>query len=313
MVARTGNLYYGFLTFLMKIQENAVEYDDKYACEFREAFDHPDYLKLTEDERQRVASRWVRQLYDLEVERPTFDRYFGDLTKYCSGGVMLDIGCYIGGRSLRWLERYRGRELYGIDLDERFILAGNRYAAQNNLPAKFLVNNAEAMEFPDQYFDVIITQNSLEHVASINSVMKEVYRVLRPNGYLACVFPSFWCPFDHHLDLVTKTPFIHWFFRYSDILRCYFSILDERGESSRWYRRAQEYPLPFERGYSINGTTARDFRFLIRENWEVVVDGFLETRHTNSLKRLIMTAITHVPVDIVREVFPVSYILRKRS
>lgn len=113
------------------------------------------------------------------------------------------------------------------------------------------------------------------------------------------------------MDLVTKTPCLHWLFSYSDILEAYFNILDERGERSRWYRRAEEKPLPFERGYSINGTTARDFRFLIREDWEVVVDGFRETRHANSFKQLVMAAIRQVPVDAVREVFPISYVLRK--
>ena len=48
-------------------------------------------------------------------------------------------------------------------------------------------------------------------------------------------------------------------------MTAYNSILDERGSEATWYKRKKRNLEPWERCNTINGTTVRKFRYLIRE------------------------------------------------
>jgi len=49
---------------------------------------------------------------------------------------------------------------------------------------KFIKMDAFDMDFEDGYFDVVCLSNSLHHLSNINGMLKEMARVLKPNGYL---------------------------------------------------------------------------------------------------------------------------------
>ena len=98
--------------------------------------------------------------------------------------------------------------------------------------------------------------------------------MLKPGGKLLTVFPSFFGAREHHLSMVTRAPFIHYFFSAKTLLDVYNEILEERGEEATyWYRRSNPEPEPWERGHTINGMTKWRFRKLIRNGgWKIVVD-----------------------------------------
>jgi len=136
--------------------------------------------------------------------------------------------------------------------------------------------------------------------------------VLKKDGVMIVRFPSFWGPVSHHLDLVTRTPFIHWFIPYPDLLASYFSILDERGEDANWYRRKEKYRIPFEKGYFINGTGAKEFHRMIKDSWKIICDGFKYRSHSgNIIKNELINIIKLSKIPIFRELFPIAYILQK--
>ncbi|HVQ74092.1 MAG TPA: methyltransferase domain-containing protein [Candidatus Binatia bacterium] len=235
---------------LMKVRPRQIRYDAEDGAIFREVFEHPRYRDLDETAQMALALEWAAKLYQIELEQPQFDQFFGslDLQSHLAGAAMLDIGCYLGGRTVRWLERYRAAAIHGIDIDPRFIRVATRFAESRGARATFGVTFAEDLPHPDASFDAIISENTFEHVRDIRRVMAECARVLRPRGLLIVIFPPFWGPSSHHLDLVTRTPFLHWVFSYPALLKAYLSILDERGPDAAWYRRKDERPLPFERG-----------------------------------------------------------------
>jgi ubiquinone/menaquinone biosynthesis C-methylase UbiE len=49
--------------------------------------------------------------------------------------------------------------------------------------------SVESMPFPDHEFDVVIADSILEHVLDLNTCLKEVNRVLKPNGRFYALFP----------------------------------------------------------------------------------------------------------------------------
>ncbi|HYH10444.1 MAG TPA: class I SAM-dependent methyltransferase [Thermoanaerobaculia bacterium] len=302
---------------VMGLRPNEIQFDVQHpetgAC-FQEAFDHPDFLRATPERQREIGLVWAEELYKQEKATP-LDDYFKplDLTSLCRSGVMLDLGCYIGGRSVAWLERYQGRELHGLDIDQKFIDVANAFAAKKGANAKFHVGFGESLPFESNQFDAVLTQDTFEHVRDLPRVLSEVQRVLRPGGHLIATFPSLHGPATHHLNLVTNTPFIHWMFSYPTILQAYFDILEERGERAAWYRGTRREPLPHERGYTINGTTAAQFQQMIEAKWQVVFDGFRDrrSRNGNAAVRAVINTIKRADIKALREVSEIVYVLRK--
>jgi ubiquinone/menaquinone biosynthesis C-methylase UbiE len=297
---------------LMKLDENHPTFDLwKSGAVFHESWDHPDFLKLDDAKRHEVALSWANELYEAEVRRP-LDRFFSaDLATFCKDKRMLDLGCYLAGRSVRWYEKYQVKELYGVDVEERFLDVARAFAKQKSANARFSIGFGEDLQFEDGFFDVIMSKDTFEHVWDIQKTLQQCHRVLKRGGYMILAFPPFHS--NHHLDLVTRVPYVHWFFSYRDILRAYFSILDERGEAATWYRRKEEEPLPHEKGYTLNGTTAAQFKRLIAKDWQVVYDGFKQHRSKskNPAARFVINAIKQTDFPFVREIVNAIYILQK--
>ena len=81
-----------------------------------------------------------------------------------------------------------------------------------------------------------------------------------------------------------------------------------------WYRRQDENPLSFEKGYSINGTGAMEFHKLVKkDNWNIVVDGFKQRSLSNSIvKNMLMNCVKVPQISYLRELLPIAYVLQKR-
>ncbi len=298
---------------LMLLRETEIDFDIEKGADFRELFNHPDYLDMSADAQSQIVQRWTAALYEQERKRPLFEEYFPglDLSSFFRNSRMLDIGCYIGGKTVAWGERY-GATVHGIDIEQKFIDAASQFALARQARATFSVTYADALPFPDRTFNVIVSENTFEHVPDVAKVLDECARVLTDDGVLVVIFPPLFSPFKgHHLDLVSRTPALQWFFKYPDILKAYFSILDDRGSKADWYRRREEQSLPFEKGYSVNGTSAREFRQLIKPAWTIAADGFEYRRAGNGLKRKLVGMAKSLPLDLVREMFPIAYVLRK--
>lgn len=303
------------IKLLMRLRATAIAFDDDNGAIYHELFDHPAYRDAPPTEQARLQLAWARALYAIETRQP-LDGYFPgfDLRALCRGGDLLDVGCYLGGKSVRWLEKYEGRSLCGVDVAEPYLAAANRLAAERCAPAAFSLGLAETLPFPAARFDVVLSVHTFEHVHDVAAALSECRRVLKPGGCLVVVFPPFYYPLGHHLDLVTRTPCLHWFFSYRDLLAAYFALLDARGPQANWYRRAAIYPLPFEKGYSINGLTASAFHTLLQTGWHILYDGYRDARRGYSrhpARRLLDGCVKVLQLESLREIYEVAYVLQK--
>lgn len=96
------------------------------------------------------------------------------------GETLLDVGC--GGGFLSEEFAQDGFRVTGIDPSPKSIAAAAKHAAENGLEIRYEVGRGEKLPFPDASFDLVACCDVLEHVDDPVQVVREVARVLKPEG-----------------------------------------------------------------------------------------------------------------------------------
>ncbi|MBI3798950.1 MAG: methyltransferase domain-containing protein [Deltaproteobacteria bacterium] len=131
-------------------------------------------------------------------------------------GKILDVGCGEGITDLGVFLRKRPELLVGIDLEGNFRELP-RMMRENGLSLDALPENlifrqldANRIPYPNDYFDVVLSWASLEHLAGGHwQTLQEIKRVLKDGG-LFFVHPGlYYANFGHHLGEFTSEPFVH--------------------------------------------------------------------------------------------------------
>jgi ubiquinone/menaquinone biosynthesis C-methylase UbiE len=256
--------------WLMKISERRPHFSENEVGELREAFNHDSFLQADSSHRKSIMLKSSESKYKSELQYP-WDNYFGfSLKPLLHGKNALDLGCFTGGRSIAWFERYGLNRISGTDINDVYIEAAREFGSIRHATTDFRLGCGEHLPFSDNSLDAILTFDVFEHVKDIHQTLNECYRVLRKGGRLFSVFPSYFNPMEHHLSLVTNLPCIHWLFNGQTLMRAYWELLEERGNEAYWYKRSSQQLESWERCNSINGTTFLKFRAIIRTmKWEV--------------------------------------------
>lgn len=104
----------------------------------------------------------------------------------------LDFGCGVG-RLTRALVKHFG-ECYGTDISENMI--AKAIELNRGVPnCKFIVNPEEHLRlFPDNYFDLVYTNQVLQHIpnkVTIESYISEFLRIIKSGGLLIFQMPCY--------------------------------------------------------------------------------------------------------------------------
>lgn len=115
---------------------------------------------------------------------------------------LLDVACG-GGYFLRELHRFYGDSVRfnGIDLSNEAL----KIATREFPKADYEISVAENMPFEPQSFDVVTCLGSLEHFLNIGQALKEVLRVLKPQGVFMAMVPNIMWYQDILAVLFTKS------------------------------------------------------------------------------------------------------------
>lgn len=107
---------------------------------------------------------------------------WGGLDKLPKGTKVLDVGCGIGG-STRILAKDYGFEATGITISPKQVQRATQLTPKD-VTAKFQVDNALALSFPDNSFDVVWSIEAGPHMPDKAKYAQEMMRVLKPGGIL---------------------------------------------------------------------------------------------------------------------------------
>jgi ubiquinone/menaquinone biosynthesis C-methylase UbiE len=96
---------------------------------------------------------------------------------------ILDIGCGTGKLAHRLVTHHRDARVFGIDLSESMIRAGQpRFATEQRVHLS--VADSEHLPFADGTFDYVTCSNSFHHYPNQLAALREMFRVLAPGGRL---------------------------------------------------------------------------------------------------------------------------------
>jgi tocopherol O-methyltransferase len=103
-----------------------------------------------------------------------------------SGAHVLDVGCGFGGSS-RWLARQRDCRVTGITISPVQLKRASKLARAEGLAdrVRFLIHDANHLDFPPESFDVVWIIECSEHLEDKARFVESCARALKPGGSLA--------------------------------------------------------------------------------------------------------------------------------
>lgn len=105
---------------------------------------------------------------------------------------LLDVGCGHGWYGLELIQKWGfAGELLGVDVSPFNVNLYLKEMEKRGVTSIFaLCANGEGLPFPDDFFDMAVFSEVLEHVENPTAVFKEIARVLKPGGQLFLSTPS---------------------------------------------------------------------------------------------------------------------------
>lgn len=194
---------------------------------------------------------------------------------------ILDYGCGAGEVVCDLVEK--GLDAYGVDVFYGGAADLATVECTGLLGTRILHIPEGETTFPDDHFDVVMCDQVFEHIASFDETLREITRILKPDGVFINVFPTAEVWREGH----TGVPFIHRFNRtsparlpYTRVLRtCGLGYFKDSRTSETWARdnldwidrwvHYKPYRLVrqlFERSFSVGHLDADYMRFRIRRN-----------------------------------------------
>lgn len=124
----------------------------------------------------RVGAAYLYKIYR-QTEQANKSEILG-LVEPRPGGRLLDCGCGNGEFTASVVRRAQASEAYGIECVQQRI---KEAIGRGIIVTKADLN--EPLPYEDRFFDVVHANQIIEHLFNTDLFLKEIRRVLRPNGY----------------------------------------------------------------------------------------------------------------------------------
>lgn len=156
---------------------------------------------------QKTLGKFVQCLNFLD-NLPSFQHYKEAMISELAvkpGDTVIDVGCGLGFdvERLAGCVGPEGRAI-GIDSSSAMLEMARKHTAEQDGLATYHLGDAHNLTLDDDLADACRIDRTLQHVEDPERVVKEMYRIVKPGGRLACAEPD-WGTFtiaDHRKPIV---------------------------------------------------------------------------------------------------------------
>jgi len=118
---------------------------------------------------------------------------------------ILDWGCGRGISVIKLLDE--GYDAYGVEIDQNTMTKGFKLLTNRGYdPKERILHVNNSSKFEDQFFDIVFSEQVLEHVEDLDAVVCEFGRITKNSGVGVHAFPGAKNIIEVHLFM----PFVHW-------------------------------------------------------------------------------------------------------
>lgn len=135
----------------------------------------------------RVAEK--KEWYSLEeyLQYLRHKKVYVFAREYCKHKIILDYGCGLGYGSF-FLSGI-AKQVFGVDVEQKVIDFSSRNYRAGNLHFQ-MISHSGLNRFSDNYFDIVVSFQVIEHVRDVNPYLNEIKRVLKDDGIFFVSTPN---------------------------------------------------------------------------------------------------------------------------
>lgn len=128
------------------------------------------FNKFAENYDNKLFKKWIKRIREKIITE----------ARIKNNSKILDAGCGTG-ELLKLLPLQKNLKLYGIDVSDKMLeVAKGKLKNKVNLK----LSSVENVNFKNNYFDYVFSEDAFHHYANYEIVMKNFYRILKKNGKL---------------------------------------------------------------------------------------------------------------------------------
>ncbi len=170
-------------------------------------------LRFSRDKKptdHEISSEW-----SIENALSLLQRVYNDFESQIEGKYVCDFGCGVGYQSVALAHAAKAGKVLGIDINPKWLREARKLSKEFQGG-----QHARTIDFTDNIekthkgkYDVVISQNSMEHFPYPAGTLKQMKLLLKPEGRLFITFgPPWYAPYGAHMQFFTNLPWVHLLF-----------------------------------------------------------------------------------------------------
>jgi SAM-dependent methyltransferase len=135
------------------------------------------YSQALTEEQEKLEFKWAAKKIKLLIKTL---QYLPDLQR------VADFGCRTGGQAAYYKKQAGIEEMHGFEISDIPL----EIARQRGIITHQWISGVSPCPVESDFFSVVIAGDLIEHLMDTDTFLMELYRILRPNGYLLITTPN---------------------------------------------------------------------------------------------------------------------------